>query len=360
VLSGGYQTDDTRDYWHVRFRIRLQRTLAGADLGDMVTALLVQEKGKTPRVSVERIPLSRLPDGDVEVSVEWSSLNYKDALALTGRSPIIRGEFPFIPGIDLAGIVAASTDDRFREGDRVLQTGWGLGETRFGGYATHARLLGDHLVHIPDSLSTRDAMVIGTAGFTAMLAAQAVEKGGLASGPVVVTGASGGVGSFAVALLSRLGHEVVASTGSGESSYLKLLGASSIMPRSSLGSGARRALDSAKWGGAVDSVGGATLEALISQVGVRGSIAACGLAGGSDVSTTVFPFILRGVSLLGIDSNTCPTDLRVAAWNRLAELVDTDLLDLLASETDLEHLHAEAVSLLDGQNQGRTVVRCQA
>jgi acrylyl-CoA reductase (NADPH) len=338
----------------------LQRTAVGADLVDMVTALLVQEKGKNPRVSLERIPPSALPDGNVEVDLEWSSLNYKDALALTGRSPIIRGGFPFIPGIDLAGRVTASWDDRYKEGDRVLQTGWGLGETRFGGYATQARLMADHLVSIPESLSTRDAMVIGTAGFTAMLAIQALEKGGLAPGPIVVTGASGGVGSFAVALLSRLGHEVVASTGSGESEYLKLLGATSIIPRSDLGTGARRALDSARWGGAVDSVGGATLEALISQVGVRGSIAACGLAGGTEVSTTVFPFILRGVALLGIDSNTCPTDLRVSAWERLAELVDADLLDLLATETDLSHLHEEAVSLLDGGKQGRTVVRCRA
>ena len=202
--------------------------------------------------------------------------------------------------------------------------------------------------------------VIGTAGFTAMLAVQSLEKGGIAPGPIVVTGASGGVGSFAVALLSRLGHEVVASTGSGESSYLKLLGAGAVMPRAELGAGARRALDSAKWGGAVDSVGGTTLEALISQVGTRGSIAACGLAGGTDVSTTVFPFILRGVSLLGIDSNTCPADLRVAAWARLADLVDTDLLDLLATETDLANLHGEAISLLDGNKQGRTVVRCRA
>ncbi len=333
--------------------------MVGADLPDMVTALLVQEKGKNPRVSLERIPLSHLPDGDVEVRLDWSSLNYKDALALTGRSPIIRGDFPFIPGIDLAGKVTASRDDRFREGDRVLQTGWGLGETRFGGFATNARLLGDHLVHVPDSLSMRDAMVIGTAGFTAMLSVQALEKGGIASGPIVVTGASGGVGSFAVALLSRLGHEVVASTGSGESSYLRLLGAGAIIPRSDLGGGARRALDSAKWGGAVDSVGGTTLEALISQVGVRGSIAACGLAGGTNVSTTVFPFILRGVSLLGIDSNTCPAEMRVAAWDRLADLVDADLLDLLATETDLEHLHGEAVSLLEGRKQGRTVVRCR-
>lgn len=325
----------------------------------MVTALLVKEKGKNPLVSLERIPMSRLPEGNVDVRLEWSSLNYKDALALTGRSPIIRGDFPFIPGIDLAGRVTSSRDERFSEGDRVLQTGWGLGETRFGGYATHARVLGDHLVRIPESLSMRDAMVIGTAGFTAMLSVQALEKVGVAAGPIVVTGASGGVGSLAVALLSRLGHEVVASTGSGESSYLRLLGASAIIPRSELGEGARRPLDSAKWGGAVDSVGGTTLEALISQVGVRGSIAACGLAGGTDVATTVFPFILRGVALLGIDSNTCPTDLRVSAWDRLADLVDADLLELLATETDLANLHAEAVSLLDGKKQGRTVVRCQ-
>ncbi|NNE71417.1 MAG: acryloyl-CoA reductase [Rhodothermales bacterium] len=326
----------------------------------MGTALFVEEKGSDPSVALREVSAAELPEGDVLVSVEWSSLNYKDALALTGRSPIIRGAFPFIPGIDLAGVVLESKDPRFASGDRVLQTGWGLGETRFGGYATLARLKSEHLVAVPDALSNRDAMIIGTAGFTAMLACQALLDVGTADGPVVVTGASGGVGSFSIALLKRLGFEVVASTGSGDPGYLERLGARDIITRQELGQGATRPLDSARWGGAVDSVGGPTLEALISQVGVRGSIAACGLAGGSSIATTVFPFILRGVSLLGIDSNTCPTDLRVAAWGRLAALADRDLLDLLVTETDLAGLRDEASRLLAGKKRGRTVVKCQA
>lgn len=326
----------------------------------MGKALFVEEKGPDPRTALRALGKEALPTGDVLVDVEWSSLNYKDALALTGKSPIIRGDFPFVPGIDLAGRVLTSEDDRFAPGDQVLQTGWGLGETRFGGYATRARLLGDHLVRLPDGLSTRDAMVIGTAGFTAMLACLALEKVGMAEGPVVVTGASGGVGSFSLALLSRMGIEPVASTGSGDPEYLTQLGATDVIGREELGAGARRPLDSARWGGAIDSVGGTTLEALISQVGVRGSIAACGLAGGTSVETTVFPFILRGVSLLGIDSNTCPTDLRTSAWERLAQLVDRELLDLLASETDLQGLPREASRLLGGEKRGRTVVRCRA
>lgn len=326
----------------------------------MGEALFVEEEGRNPQTVLRELGDEGLPQGDVLVDVEWSSLNYKDALALTGRSPIIRGDFPFVPGIDLAGRVLTSDDDRFAPGDHVLQTGWGLGETRYGGYATRARLVGDHLVRIPEGLSTRDAMIIGTAGFTAMLACLALEKIGMAEGPVVVTGASGGVGSFSLALLSRMGVDAVASTGSGDPDYLTRLGATDVIGREALGSGARRPLDSARWGGAIDSVGGKTLEALISQIGTRGSIAACGLAGGTSLETTVFPFILRGVALLGIDSNTCPTDARINAWDRLAELVDRELLDLLASETDLPGLPEEARRLLGGEKRGRTVVRCQA
>ncbi|MBO6576320.1 MAG: oxidoreductase [Rhodothermales bacterium] len=324
----------------------------------MVTALFIEEKGKNPAVNLREVPLDSLPEGDLDVEVLWSSLNYKDALALTGRSPIVRAPFPFVPGIDLAGRVLASRSPTFAPGDMVLQTGWGLGENRWGGYAGRACLRSEHVVPLPEGMSAREAMIVGTAGFTAMLACMAIQAHGVADGPIAVTGASGGVGSISVALLARLGHEVVASTGSGDPGYLQELGASRIIGRDDLASGAHRALDSGRWGGAVDSVGGSTLEALISQTMTRGAIAACGLAGGHELNTTVFPFILRGVGLLGIDSNTCPDALRREAWSRLRDLMDGELYALLAAETDLAGVHGEAVALLGGKKRGRTVVRC--
>ncbi|MFT5143223.1 MAG: acrylyl-CoA reductase (NADPH) [Rhodothermales bacterium] len=324
----------------------------------MINALLVLEKGKNPQVELREIEPGILPEGDLDVEVLWSSLNYKDALAITGGSPIIRAPFPFVPGIDLAGRVLASRSPLFKSGDMVLQTGWGLGETRFGGFATRARLKAAHVVRIPDGLSPRSAMVAGTAGFTAMLACMALEHHGAAEGPIAVTGASGGVGSLAIAFLHRLGFQVCASSGSADPSYLKALGADEIIGREVLGAGASRPLDSARWGGAVDSVGGATLEALISQTGTRGAVAACGLAGGTEVNTTVFPFILRGVGLLGIDSNTCPQDLRLRAWDRISELLDAALVEMVSSEVELSDLPEQSRQLFAGRIQGRTVVRC--
>jgi acrylyl-CoA reductase (NADPH) len=325
----------------------------------MIKALLVLEKGENPKVALREIEPGILPEGDLDVDVLWSSLNYKDALALTGAGPIIRAPFPFVPGIDLAGRVLDSRSALFQPGDLVLQTGWGLGETRFGGFATRARLNSAHVVRIPNGLSPRSAMVAGTAGFTAMLGCMAIEEHGTAEGPIVVTGASGGVGSLAIAFLHRLGFDVCASSGSADPSYLKALGADEVIGREQLGAGASRPLDSARWGGAVDSVGGATLEALISQTGTRGAVAACGLAGGTEVHTTVFPFILRGVGLLGIDSNTCPQDLRRRAWDRISDLLDAALVEMVASEVGLSDLAKQSRALFAGKIQGRAVVRCQ-
>jgi acrylyl-CoA reductase (NADPH) len=323
-------------------------------------ALVVEEQGAEPLVRLRPLDPAVMPEGDLDVEVLWSSLNYKDALALTGRAPIVRAPFPFVPGIDLAGHVLASRNASFQEGDLVLQTGWGLGENRFGGYAEMARLTAESVVKVPAQMSARDAMVIGTAGFTAMLACLSLEGHGWAQGPVAVTGASGGVGSLAVAFLSRMGHEVVAFTGSGRHDYLRALGADAVMERSVLASGAARPLDSGRWGGAIDSVGGTTLEALLSQIRTRGAVASCGLVAGSELHTTVFPLILRGIGLLGIDSNTCPMPLRVRAWERIATLTDPDLIALLATEVGLEEVPEHARMLLRGEKRGRTVVRCSS
>ena len=324
----------------------------------MAKALFIEEAGQDPEVTIRDLDASILPEGDVDVDVLWSSLNYKDALAVTGRSPIVRAPFPFVPGIDLVGQVTGSRSDEFQTGDLVVQTGWGLGENRFGGFSEKARVKAAHLVPLPSGLQPREAMIIGTAGFTAMLACLSLEDHGTAEGPIVVTGASGGVGSFSVVILKALGYNVVASTGSGNVEYLKSLGADGIIPREDHAAGAARPMDSARWGGAVDSVGGATLEALISQTGTRGAVAACGLAGGSGLRTTVFPFILRGVGLLGIDSNTCPRPLRRKAWDRLSELCESTLLDRMATEIRLPEVPDHARALLDNRKHGRTVVRC--
>lgn len=323
----------------------------------MEYALFIEESGENPAVALREVGPSDLGEGDLDVAVQWSGINYKDALALTGRSPIVRAPFPFIPGIDLAGTVTASRSDRFAEGQDVIQTGWGLGETRSGGYSQVARLDSRQVVPLPDGITARQAMVVGTAGFTAMLGVMALERYGLAPGPIAVTGASGGVGGWAIAFLTRSGHRVTASTGSGSSGFLEALGAGEIVHRRVLEAGARRPLDTARWGGAIDSVGGSTLEALISQTGTRGAVAACGLAGGSRLESTVFPFILRGVGLLGIDSNTCPNNLRTRAWERIARLVDSDLTTLMGqTQVTLSGVPGAAVTLLAGGVQGRVVV----
>ena len=304
-----------------------------------------------------------LPDGDVLVDVSHSSLNYKDGLAITGRGKIVRGAFPFVPGIDLAGTVAASASDAWAPGDRVVLTGWGTGEDRWGGYAERARASADHLVRLPDGLSAEDAMWIGTAGFTAGLSVLALEAHGVTPGPpVAVTGASGGVGSMATALLAAAGHAVSAVTGTERAhGYLRALGAAEILDRHALADAAEPPLQKGVWAGAVDSVGGTTLAALLAQSRRHACVAACGLAGGPDLATTVFPFILRGVTLAGIDSNTAPADLRQRAWARLADAAAAGHLAAVDKTViGLGDLVEWAGRIVDGDTVGRVVVDVRA
>lgn len=323
-------------------------------------ALVLRKTGGGVRPSVEAIEEYPPAHGDVLVSVLYSSLNYKDALAVTGRGKIIRGEYPFVPGIDFVGEVVRSDHAKFVSGDRVIGTGWGLGESHWGGYSELARVREEWLVPLPSALSPEDSMVIGTAGLTAMLSLMELQECGTATSglEVVVTGASGGVGSMAVAILAASGYSVVASTGSHQAhDYLRRLGATRIIERDELGRGPSRPLDSARWSGAVDTVGGPTLAALLSQTDRHGSIASCGLAGGHALETTVFPFILRGVKLLGIDSNTCPITKRLAAWNRIGDLLSRDILDQIKAETiSLEEVPEFSEKLLEGWVRGRIVV----
>src|SRR5205807_1995878 len=286
-------------------------------------------------------------DGDVTVRVEWSTVNYKDGLAITGKAPIAR-RFPMIPGIDFAGSVEASTDPAWKPGDKVILNGWGLGETHLGAYAQKARVKGDWLVRLPHSMSPRDAMAIGTAGYTAMLAVMALERHGLtpASGPVVVTGAAGGVGSVAIAILAKLGFAVTASTGRPEEAdYLKRLGAAEIIERKEL-AGPVRPLANERWAGGIDSVGSTTLANVLSMIKYRGAVAACGLAGGMDLPATVAPFILRGVSLLGINSVYCPRADREAAWKRLEFDLDRAKLIEMISEIGLDEVPEAAQQIV--------------
>lgn len=298
-------------------------------------------------------------EGELWVRVRYSSLNYKDGLAVTNRGKIVRGAFPFVPGIDLVGEVVASESDQFHPGEWVIATGWGLGEDRWGGYSQYQSVPAETVIRLPAGMDPRTAMTIGTAGFTAQLAVMALEAQGVSPdrGEIVVTGASGGVGSMGVFLLAQQGYQPLASTGKETShAYLRDLGAVRIIHRDELGRGAQRPLDSARWAGAVDSVGGATLAAVLSQVGRHGSVAACGLAGGASLETTVFPFILRGVNLLGIDSNTCPQPLREKAWARLASVLTKDAADAMTTLIGLADVPAWSERIVRGQVQGRVVV----
>jgi acrylyl-CoA reductase (NADPH) len=297
-------------------------------------------------------------DGDVTVRVEWSTLNYKDGLALTGKAPVVR-RFPMIAGIDLAGTVEHSAHPDWKAGDKVICNGWGMGETHLGAYAEKARVKGDWLVRLPAAMSTREAMAIGTAGYTAMLAVLALEKHGLTpkDGPIVVTGAAGGVGSVATAVLSKLGYHVIASTGRiSESEYLKGIGAAEVIDRNEL-SGPAKPLAKERWAGGIDSVGSTTLANLLSMTKYRGAIAACGLAAGMDLPGSVAPFILRGVSLLGIDSVMCPIELRKLAWNRLASDLDRAKLADITQEIGLDQVIQAGADILAGQVRGRIVVK---
>ena len=319
---------------------------------------VVVEKGEGgQRVALQDFDESGLMDGDVTVRVTHSTLNYKDGLALTGKSPVVR-RFPMIPGIDFAGTVESSSNREFKPGDAVILNGWGTGETHLGAYAEKSRVKGDWLIPLPDGMTAAQAMAIGTAGYTAMLALLALERHGLtpAQGPAVVTGAAGGVGSVAIALLAKAGWHVIASTGrEEEADYLKGLGATEIIARQEL-SGQAKPLAKERWAAGIDSVGSTTLANLLSMVKVRGAIAACGLAGGMDLPTSVAPFILRGAALLGIDSVMAPRALRQEAWGRLARDLDTGKLAAMTHTITLDEVIPAGAEILAGKVRGRTVV----
>jgi acrylyl-CoA reductase (NADPH) len=297
-------------------------------------------------------------EGDVALRPEWSTVNYKDGLAVTGKAPVVR-RFPMIAGVDAAAVVEASSHPAWKPGDKVLVNGWGCGETHLGMYAEKARVKGEWLVALPASLTSRDAMAIGTAGYTAMLCVMALERAGIApgSGPVIVTGAAGGVGSVAVALLAKLGYQVAAATGRpAEAGYLKTLGASEVIARADL-TGPVRPLAKERWAGGVDTVGSTTLANVLSMTRYGGAVAACGLAGGMDLPTTVAPFILRGVSLLGIESVTAPVALRKQAWARLEKDLDRHKLAQMTEEIDLGGVIEAGTRIVQGGVRGRIVVK---
>ncbi|WP_192036986.1 MDR family oxidoreductase [Halomonas sp. YLGW01] len=323
----------------------------------MFKAILIEKDEAGYRAGLTELDEAQLPEGEVTVRVEYSTLNYKDALAITGKGPVVR-RFPMVPGIDLAGTVETSDSPRFAAGDRVLLNGWGVGEGHWGGLAQKARLKSDWLIPLPEAFSSKQAMAIGTAGYTAMLSVMALERHGLtpASGPVLVTGANGGVGSFSIALLAALGYEVMASTGRPEEAdYLKRLGASEILDRAEL-TEKGKPLAKERWAGAIDSAGSYTLANVCAGTRYGGVVAACGLAQGMDFPSTVAPFILRGVTLAGIDSVMRPREDRLAAWKRLAETLDTAMLEEIAHEIGLEEAIDTAGQLIEGKVRGRTVV----
>lgn len=322
----------------------------------MQALLLEQQDGKT-LASVQTLDESRLPEGDVTVDVHWSSLNYKDALAITGKGKIIRN-FPMIPGIDFAGTVRTSEDPRFHAGQEVLLTGWGVGENHWGGLAEQARVKGDWLVAMPQGLDARKAMIIGTAGFTAMLCVMALEDAGVRpqDGEIVVTGASGGVSSTAVALLHKLGYQVVAVSGRESThEYLKSLGASRILSRDEFAES--RPLEKQLWAGAIDTVGDKVLAKVLAQMNYGGCVAACGLAGGFTLPTTVMPFILRNVRLQGVDSVMTPPARRAQAWQRLVADLPESFYTQAAKEISLAEAPKFAEAIINNQIQGRTLVK---
>lgn len=327
----------------------------------MFRALLIEKDEQGQRVSLKNLQKNQLPDGDVLVRVSHSTLNYKDALAITGKGPVVR-QFPMVPGIDLAGIVEESQHPDFKAGDAVLLNGWGVGEAHWGGLSQYARLKGDWLIPQPEGFSPAEAMAIGTAGYTAMLSVLALERHGITPerGDILVTGANGGVGSFAIALLARLGYRVVASTGRPEEAeYLSALGAAEIIERASL-SAPGRPLGRERWAGAIDSVGSHTLANVCASTRYGGCVAACGLAQGMDFPATVAPFILRGVTLAGIDSVMRPRADRLAAWQRLARDLDRGLLATTTHTIGLEQAIEAASALLAGHVRGRIVVDVNA
>jgi acrylyl-CoA reductase (NADPH) len=324
----------------------------------MFKALMLEEKDGKVTSSIQDVDETRLPEGDVTVAVSHSTLNYKDGLILLGQGRLVR-QYPHIPGVDFAGTVLESGNPAYKPGDAVILTGWRVGESRWGGYGAKARVKGDWLVPMPKGLDAKRAMAVGTAGFTAMLSVMALEEHGLkpANGPVLVTGAAGGVGSVATAILAKLGYQVVCSTGRQEThDYLKSLGAHEIIPRSAVAQPSGKPLESEKWAGAIDSVGGSTMSAILPMMMSHASIASCGLAGGAKFEATVVPFLLRGVNILGIDSVLCPIERRRAAWTRIAQELPFDKLDSMTETVALAELPALAPKILEGKVRGRVVV----
>jgi acrylyl-CoA reductase (NADPH) len=321
-------------------------------------AIVVEKTDGGQQAGLADFDEADLMAGDVTVRVEWSTVNYKDGLALTGRAPVVR-RFPMIAGIDFAGTVESSSHPLWKPNDRVILNGWGLGETHLGGYAEKARVKGDWLVPLPERNSARGAMAIGTAGYTAMLAIMALERHGITprQGPVIVTGAAGGLGSIAVTLLAKLGFNVIASTGRPtEADYLKDLGAREIIERKELVT-PTKALGRERWAGGIDTVGSSTLANVLSMTRYGGAVAACGLAGGMDLPATVAPFIMRGVSLVGIDSVMCPMERRREAWKRLASHLDASKLTAMTSEVDLSGVIDAGRRIVEGGVRGRVVVK---
>ncbi|WP_257296546.1 MDR family oxidoreductase [Endozoicomonas sp. YOMI1] len=324
----------------------------------MFKALVLNQQDNNTVASTEQLDESTLPAGDVIVAVDYSSLNYKDGLAITGKGKIIR-DFPMVPGIDYAGQVISSSDDRYQPGDSVILTGWGVGENHWGGMAEKASVPANYLVSMPAGLDSRKAMIIGTAGLTAMLCVMALEDAGITpeKGEILVTGASGGVGSVAITLLDQLGYQVVAASGRPENSdWLKSIGADRVIDRAELLEPARP-LEKQLWAGAIDSVGSKVLAKVLAQVDYQGAVAACGLAGGFDLPTTVMPFILRGVKLLGVDSVMCPIEKRIQAWNRIAELLPESYYNEAAKEVELDAVPELAEAITNGQVTGRTLIK---
>ncbi|WP_293576623.1 acryloyl-CoA reductase [Phaeobacter sp.] len=330
----------------------------------MFNALVVnkdEESGKTS-AAVEQLSVDQLPEGEVTVAVDFSTVNYKDGLCIGPGGGLVR-KYPHVPGIDFAGTVEASSDDRYKAGDKVVLTGWRVGEAHWGGYAQKARVKADWLVPLPDGIDTRQAMAVGTAGFTAMLAVMALEDHGLTpgSGPVLVTGAAGGVGSVATAILANLGHEVAAVTGRPETAdYLTGLGATQIVARGDINETVKRPLESETWSGCVDAVGGDMLARVLGQMKYGASVSAVGLAGGAGLPATVIPFLLRGVNLLGIDSVMQPYDNRLRAWQRIAKDLPMDKLEAMVQPANLSDLPQLGKDILKGQVQGRVVVDVNA
>lgn len=324
----------------------------------MFKGILLRELDGKVSAALEDIDEAQLPAGDVTVDVQYSTLNYKDGMILKGMGRLVR-QYPHVPGVDFAGKISASSAPGWNVGDEVILTGWRVGETHWGGYAQKARVKSDWLVKLPAGMSTKQAMAIGTAGFTAMLAVMALQQHGVTpdKGEVLVTGAAGGVGSVAVAVLHRLGYTVAASTGRPEThDYLKSLGASSVVDRATLAVLPARPMESERWAGCVDAVGGPTLANVLASLKHRGSAASCGLAGGNKLETTVIPFLLRGVNLLGIDSVSSPRSERETAWSRLAKELDPRALEIITSLISLEDLPGKAGDILAGKVRGRLVV----